>query len=88
MIASFTASPVLSGSFLAARGATSLQMAAGADGYKPWDVKQEGGQLDSGWGSGKKSFLILYSIIPHLVRIPEILSKVEVSVKIVEYPFL
>ena len=69
MIASFTASPVLSGSFLAARGATSLQMAAGADGYKPWDVKQEGGQLDSGWGSGKKSFLFLYTIIPHLVRI-------------------
>ena len=21
--------------------------------YKPWDVKQEGGQRDSGWGTGK-----------------------------------
>ncbi len=22
--------------------------------YKPWDVKQEGGQMDSGWGTGEK----------------------------------
>jgi hypothetical protein len=21
--------------------------------YKPWDVKQEGGQMDSGWGTGE-----------------------------------
>jgi hypothetical protein len=55
MIASF-ASPALSGAMLAARGATSLQM-SGSGGYKPWDVKQEGGQMDSGWGSGEKQFL-------------------------------
>jgi hypothetical protein len=54
MIASF-ASPALSGAMLAARGATSLQM-SGSGGYKPWDVKQEGGQMDSGWGSGEEQF--------------------------------
>jgi hypothetical protein len=25
--------------------------------YKPWDVKQEGGQRDSGWGTGENEFL-------------------------------
>lgn len=55
MIASF-ASPALSGAVIAARGATSLQMSAAAGGYKPWDVKQEGGQMDSGWGSGEFVF--------------------------------
>ena len=38
----------------AARGLTTLRMGAAADGYKPWDVKQEGGQMESGWGSDTK----------------------------------
>lgn len=29
--------------------------------YKPWDVKQEGGQRDSGWGTGEiLSYFCLY----------------------------
>ena len=29
--------------------------------YKPWDVKQEGGQMDSGWGSGEfVSIFLIY----------------------------
>ena len=47
-ISSF-ATPALSG--IAARGFTAMQMAGGE--YKPWDVKQEGGQMDSGWGTGE-----------------------------------
>ena len=39
-------------SAISARGLTSLSMSAGAGEYKPWDVKQEGGQMDSGWGGG------------------------------------
>jgi hypothetical protein len=46
--ASFT--PALAG--LAGRSLTSLRM-GGAGEYKPWDVKQEGGQMDAGWGTGK-----------------------------------
>ena len=34
-----------------AGGLTSLRMGGGE--YKPWDVKQEGGQMDAGWGTGK-----------------------------------
>ena len=40
-------------SAVSARGLTSLSMSAGAGGYKPWDVKQEGGQMDSVWGGGE-----------------------------------
>jgi hypothetical protein len=29
-----------------------LRMGASGE-YKPWDVKQEGGQMDSGWGTGE-----------------------------------
>ncbi len=48
---SFT--PALAG-LAAGRGLTSLRM-GGAGDYKPWDVKQEGGQMDAGWGTGKHS---------------------------------
>ena len=51
MIAPITSTPALSGLF-AGRSLTALRM-GGAAGYKPWDVKQEGGQMDSGWGAGK-----------------------------------
>ena len=44
------ATPALSGMF-AARASTALRMGGDAE-YKPWDVKQEGGQMDSGWGTG------------------------------------
>ena len=50
-ISSF-ATPTLSG--FAARGFTAMRMAGGE--YKPWDVKQEGGQMDSGWGTGENFF--------------------------------
>ncbi len=49
-ISSF-ATPALSG--IAARGFTAMRM--GNAEYKPWDVKQEGGQMDSGWGTGEIS---------------------------------
>ncbi len=49
-ISSF-ATPALSG--IAARGFTAMRMGGGE--YKPWDVKQEGGQMDSGWGTGEIS---------------------------------
>ena len=58
MIAPLSSFPALS-AVSAARGLTSLRMGAGADGYKPWDVKQEGGQMDSGWGSGKNCCIFL-----------------------------
>ncbi len=48
-ISSF-ATPALSG--IAARGFTAMRMGGGE--YKPWDVKQEGGQMDSGWGTGER----------------------------------
>jgi hypothetical protein len=49
-IASF-ATPALSG--FAARGLTAMRM---AEELRPWDVKQEGGQMDSGWGTGEHCF--------------------------------
>jgi hypothetical protein len=30
-------------------------MRMGGGEYKPWDVKQEGGKMDSGWGTGEIS---------------------------------
>jgi hypothetical protein len=48
-ISSF-ATPALSG--FAARGLTAMRM---AEELRPWDVKQEGGQMDSGWGTGEIS---------------------------------
>ena len=52
-ISSFAASPALG----ALRGLTSMRMAGGE--YKPWDVKQEGGQMDSGWGTGEDAHIFL-----------------------------
>ena len=50
-----TAQSALSGAVAASHARTSVQMGgAGAAGIKPWDVKQEGGQRDSGWGTGEK----------------------------------
>jgi hypothetical protein len=50
-----TAQSALSSAAVAAHGRTSLQMGgASAVAIKPWDVKQEGGQRDSGWGSETK----------------------------------
>ena len=45
-LSSFT--PALSG-----MAGVSLRMGGTSDGYKPWDVKQEGGQMESGWGTGE-----------------------------------
>ena len=42
---------------LTGRGLTSLSMASA--GYKPWDVKQEGGQMESGWGNGETQVNLL-----------------------------
>ena len=54
-LSSFAASPALA----SLRGLTSMRMGGGE--YKPWDVKQEGGQMDSGWGTGNSTFLVLLS---------------------------
>ena len=43
------ATPALAG--FAARGLTAMRMSDAE--LKPWDVKQEGGQMDSGWGTGE-----------------------------------
>ena len=37
---------------LSSMAGVSLRMSASGE-YKPWDVKQEGGQMDSGWGTGE-----------------------------------
>ena len=50
-----TAQSALSSAAVTAHGRTSLQLGGGsAVAIKPWDVKQEGGQRDSGWGSETK----------------------------------
>ena len=50
-----SAQSALSSAAFAAHGRTSVQMGgASAVAIKPWDVKQEGGQRDSGWGSETK----------------------------------
>ncbi len=59
-ISSF-ATPALSG--IAARGFTAMRMGGGE--YKPWDVKQEGGQMDSGWGTGEH---LLHIELAHSVQ--------------------
>ena len=43
-------SPALSG-IAGARGLTTLRMSEAE--LRPWDVKQEGGQMESGWGTGE-----------------------------------
>ena len=50
---STAAQSAVAGSVAAAHGRTSLQMGGNPSVVKPWDVKQEGGQMDSGWGTGK-----------------------------------
>jgi hypothetical protein len=52
-ISSF-ATPALSG--FAARGLTAMRM--GDAELKPWDVKQEGGQMESGWGTGEHCIVV------------------------------
>jgi hypothetical protein len=50
-----SAQSAISSAAVAAHGRTSVQMGgASAVAIKPWDVKQEGGQRDSGWGSETK----------------------------------
>lgn len=50
-----TAQSAVSSAAVAAHGRSSLQMGgSSAVAIKPWDVKQEGGQRDSGWGSETK----------------------------------
>ncbi len=50
-----SAQSALSTAAVAAHGRTSLQMGGATSVViKPWDVKQEGGQRDSGWGSETK----------------------------------
>jgi hypothetical protein len=50
-----TAQSALSSAAFAAHGRTSVQMGGGsAVAIKPWDVKQEGGPRESGWGSETK----------------------------------
>ncbi len=49
------AQSAVSSAAVAAHGRTSLQMGSSTGvAIKPWDVKQEGGQRDSGWGSETK----------------------------------
>ncbi len=57
-IASF-ATPALAG--FAARGLTAMRMAD----ERPWDVKQEGGQMDSGWGTGERRVCWLAKLTEH-----------------------
>jgi hypothetical protein len=49
-----SAQSAVSGAVAASHARTSLQMGgSGGVEIKPWDVKQEGGQRDSGWGTGE-----------------------------------
>ena len=51
-----TAQSAISGAVAASHARTSVQMGgAGGVAIKPWDVKQEGGQRDSGWGTGENA---------------------------------
>ncbi len=55
-ISSFAASPALAG-LMTGRSLTALRMSGDAE-LKPWDVKQEGGQMDSGWGTGEETLIV------------------------------
>jgi hypothetical protein len=47
---------------LSSMAGVSLRMSASGE-YKQWDVKQEGGQMDPGWGTGEFSILDLRNLI-------------------------